>query len=176
MLRLLLVTMLTLGAAAASAEQPSTVPAQTSAPADTPPAITAGSNPLALITAIYKAYAADRVNIDNVFSRRLQGLLDDDAKKTPKGDVGTIDWDVFVNGNNFEISKVNVALLSESATKARVRARFDNMKQPQEITFDLVREAGVWRIDDVSSTRMGARWTMSKILTGAPDAFPDANK
>jgi hypothetical protein len=42
--------------------------------------------------------------------------------------------------------------------------------------FDLIREKGSWRIDDISSIRSGARWTMSKILTGAPDAFPDAAK
>lgn len=176
MIRLLLIAMLTCGAAAAAAQESVKAPAPDSATADTPPAVTAGSDPLALITAIYKAYASDRVNIDKVFSRRLQGLLDDDAKKTPEGDAGTIDWDVFVNGNDFEISKVKIALLSKSPTQARVQAQFDNMKKPQEITFDLVFEDGAWRIDDVSSTRKGARWTMSKILTGARDAFPDQKK
>ena len=173
MIRLLLIGTLAFGAATASAQENAQEPAPKGEQADTPPAITAGGDPLALIAAIYEAYEADRVNIDHVFSRRLQGLLDDDAKKTPEGDVGTIDWDVFVNGNNFEISKVKVALLAKSAVRARVRARFDNMKKPQEITFDLVLEDGAWHIDEVSSTRKDERWTMSKILGGAPDAFPD---
>ena len=39
--------------------------------------------------------------------------------------------------------------------------------------FDLVREGGRWLVDDVQSLKPGGRWTMSKILTGDPDAFPD---
>jgi hypothetical protein len=57
-----------------------------------------------------------------------------------------------------------------------VRARFKNFGKPREIVFDVVRERGRWLIDDVQSTRTGARWTMSKILLGAPDAFPDEKK
>jgi hypothetical protein len=49
--------------------------------------------------------------------------------------------------------------------------------KPHDILFDLVREHGRWFIDDISETRVGSnRWTMSKILTHAPDAFPDEMK
>ncbi|MGH6737109.1 MAG: hypothetical protein ACRECX_13695 [Methyloceanibacter sp.] len=39
--------------------------------------------------------------------------------------------------------------------------------------FELIFEDGHWRIDDVVK-RLKPRWTMSKILMDAPDAFPDA--
>ena len=39
--------------------------------------------------------------------------------------------------------------------------------------FDLVLEDGHWRIDDIEKT-LKPRWTMSKILTDEPHAFPDA--
>src|SRR5664279_3725934 len=87
------------------------------------------NDPLALITDIYKTYQSDtdHPGYANVYSRRLQALIDADEKATPQGDAGTIDWDVFVDG--------------------------------------------------ISETKKGGnRWTMSKILTHAPDAFPDEKK
>jgi hypothetical protein len=109
--------------------------------------------------------------------RRLQALIDADEKATPQGDAGTIDWDVFVNGNNWELSKLTIALVSKSAAHAQVRAQFFNFKDPHDLLFDLVREDGRWFIDDISETKKGGnRWTMSKILTHAPDAFPDEKK
>jgi hypothetical protein len=136
-------------------------------------------DPLTLITAIYKTYQDPNNNnpgLENVFSRRIQDLLDADAKATPKGDAGTIDWDVFVNGNNWELSDVNITLEAKSVTRARVRARFISIKAPKDMMFDLVHEDGRWAIDDIAALEKGGRWTMSKILTHAPDAFPDEKK
>ncbi len=146
----------------------SVVPAQ-AAPAD---------DPLALITTIYKTYQSDTdtPGLANVYSRRLQGLIDEDEKKTPPGEAGTIDWDLFIDGNDWVLSNLRIALVSRSATRARVRAAFENHQEPRDIAFDLVHEDGRWVIDDIASTRMGGRWTMSKILMGAPDAFPDQKK
>lgn len=106
----------------------------------------------------------------------MQALIDADEKATPKGDAGTIDWDVFVNGNDWDIKNLTIALVSKSAARAQVRAQFISFK-PHDILFDLVREDGRWFIDDISETRVGSnRWTMSKILVHAPDAFPDEMK
>lgn len=158
MRRLLLILLLAFGASAAHAQD--------------------GGDPVELITSIYKTYTADnnQPGLPEVYSRHLQALIDADAKNTPEGYVGKIDWDVFIDGNAWEISNLKVALVSRSVTRAQVRARFDNFKKPREMTFDLVREKGDWRIDDIRSTQKGGRWTMSKILTGAPDAFPDEKK
>ncbi len=43
-------------------------------------------DPLSYITAIYKVYQDDRNDsgVDIVYSRRMQALRDDDARKTPK--------------------------------------------------------------------------------------------
>lgn len=134
--------------------------------------------PFELVTAIYRGYQNDNNPPGPAiqYSDRLQALLDADARKTPLGYAGRIDWDVFVNGNNFEVSNVRITPMSQSATRAQMRADFENFKKEQQILIDLVREGGVWRIDEVRSIRKGARWTMSKILRGAPDAFPDQQK
>ena len=132
-------------------------------------------DPLAYIAAIYKVYQQNRNDsgVGVVYSRRMQALRDADAAK---GDAGTIDWDLFVNGSDWVLTNLRISLEERSATQARVRARFANIKQPEDISFDLVREGGHWAIDDITSSQLGRRWDMRKILTGAPDAFPDEKK
>jgi hypothetical protein len=133
------------------------------------------SDPLALITDIYKSYTAenDLPGYSNVYCKRLEALIDADLKAQEPGDSGSIDWDVFVNGNDWQVSKLAITLVSKSATRAQVRASFFNFKEQQDQLFDLIIEDGRWVIDDVRATQKGNRWTMSKILTHAPNAFPD---
>ena len=134
----------------------------------------ADSDPLALIKAIYATHATDNDNpgLENTYSTRLQAPIDKDARETPKGEVGRIDWDVFINGQDWKLSKLKIALVSKTAHRAQVRATFKNFDEANDMLFDLVRENGAWRIDDIQAT-LKPRWTMSKILTDAPDAFPD---
>ena len=53
------------------------------------------SDPVSLITAIYKTYAEDKdkdnPGLPHVYSKRLQALVDKDEKETPEGMVGRID-------------------------------------------------------------------------------------
>ncbi len=141
------------------------------------------SDPVAMIEAIYKEYvAAQGTDHDapnqtdrDVYSKRLRELIDADRKNTPEGEIGRLDFDVFVNGQDWELSGLHVALVKSDAQRTQVRATFINLKEPQDILFSFVREGGNWRIDEIQSLR-GTRWTFSKILTGAPDAFPDEHK
>jgi hypothetical protein len=131
-------------------------------------------DPVALIADIYKNYQAetDPPGYSDVYSHRLQALIEFNAEVDP----GKIDWDVFVNGNDWKLSELTLALISKSESKAQVRAQFFNFNDPQDMRFDLLREDGQWVIDEVCATKKDHRWTMSKILTGAPDAFPDQKK
>jgi hypothetical protein len=133
------------------------------------------SDPVSLIEAIYKTYETDSPGLPHIYSKRLQALIDKDEKETPEGDVGRIDWDVFVDGQDWKLTELKIALVSKSADKAEVRATFKNFGEPSNMLFDLVREDGRWRVDDVAKT-IPPRWTMSKILLDDPDAFPDTPK
>ena len=143
----------------------------------------ADSDPVKLITAIYETYQKNtpelggggEPGLPHVYSKRLQGLVDKDAKETPQGMVGRIDWDVFVNGQDWKLSELKITLVSKTADRAQIRASFKNFGDANNILFDLVRENGAWRVDDVQNT-LPPRWSMSKILTDAPDAFPDAKQ
>ena len=131
------------------------------------------SDPVTLITAIYKTYETDQAGLPHVFSKRLQALVDKDAKETPEGEVGRIDWDVFIDGQDWKLTELQIMRVSQTLSQAQVRATFKNFDKPSDMLFDLVLEDGHWRIDDIEKT-LKPRWTMSKILTDAPDAFPDA--
>jgi Protein of unknown function (DUF3828) len=133
------------------------------------------SDPVSLIKAIYKTYEEDRPQSEHIYSKRLQALVDKDEKETPEGMVGRIDWDVFVDGQDWKLTELDITLVSKSADKAQVRATFKNFDHPSNMLFDLVHEDGRWRVDDVIKT-LPPRWTMSKILLDAPDAFPDASE
>jgi len=131
------------------------------------------SGPVTLITAIYKTYETDKAGLPHVYSKRLQALIDKDDKETPEGMVGRIDWDVFIDGQDWKLTDLKITPVSQTATQAKVRATFKNFDRPSDMLFDLVLEDGRWRIDDITKT-LKPRWTMSKILTDAPDASPDA--
>ena len=49
------------------------------------------SDPVTLITAIYKTYETDKAGLPRVYSKRIQALIDKDDKETPEGMVGRID-------------------------------------------------------------------------------------
>jgi uncharacterized protein DUF3828 len=133
----------------------------------------ADSDPVTLITAIYKTYETDSAGLPHIYSKRLQALVNKDDKETPDGEVGRIDWDVFIDGQDWKLTDLKIALVSQTPTQAQVRATFKNFDQPSNMLFDLVLEDGHWRINDIEKT-LSPRWTMSKILLGAPNAFPDA--
>jgi Protein of unknown function (DUF3828) len=138
----------------------------------------ASDDPVALIKAIYKSYtdigpgAPGTPGLPGVYSKRLQGLVDKDATETPEGMAGRIDWDVFVDGQDWQLTDLDIAPVSRGSDAATVRATFKNFGAPRDILFDLVRENGHWRIDEIAET-LKPRWVMSKILSDAPDAFPD---
>ncbi len=161
---LLLLLMLAFGAPAAMAQD------------DSEPAAKAESEsgPVAFVTAIYKSYTDiapgedGEPGLPDMYSKRLQALIDKDAAESR---AGRLDWDPVVDGQDWDVTGLNIKEVYRSGGEARVRAVFVN-GGPRNMLFNLVREDGKWRIDDIAET-LKPRWTMSKILADAPDAFPD---
>ena len=81
-------------------------------------------------------------------SKRLNDLFEADAQEA-NGDIGRIDFDPFINAQDYDVSKVEVSEPSYAAGKALVRVNVVNFGEPDEFGILLVKEAGGWKIDDV---------------------------
>jgi hypothetical protein len=88
------------------------------------------SDPVSLIKAIYKTYETDDPGLPHVYSKRLQALVEKDERETPEGEVGRIDWDVFIDGQDWKLTGLKIALVAKSAARAQVRATFKNFDHP----------------------------------------------
>ena len=111
-----LLLLLVLGAPTAVAEDESESAAKTE------------SGAVAVVAAIYKTYTDNQhgdpgpAGIAGVYSKRLQALIDKDEAETPAGDVGRMDWDPFVDGQDWEVTGLNISQIYQSGGEARVRA------------------------------------------------------
>jgi hypothetical protein len=80
-------------------------------------------------------------------SERLNALFEADVAEA-NGEIGRIDFDVFVNGQDYLITDLVVAEPYLAGGKAVVKVTFKNVDTPQELGFLLVDEDG-WKIDNV---------------------------
>jgi Protein of unknown function (DUF3828) len=100
---------------------------------------------------------------DDIYTARLAKLIRDDRKKA-KGEVGCLEIDFWVNGQDWEITDLAVTSTDGGPDRKTVIAKFRNLGNPEEIHFDFRRNAGRWQLDDVRSLSAKAPWTLSEIL------------
>ena len=93
------------------------------------------------------------------FSRALTALwgqCDALAKKLDDKE-GPLDFDVATNSQGAEVKKFTVKIVSQDVGHANVVAKLApgdwkrNSERENEIRYDLVREGGEWKIDDIHS-------------------------
>lgn len=61
-----------------------------------------------------------------------------------------IDFDPFVDGQDFEIKSYSLKAESKTADRARILAIFTNMGEPRQVAYDMVATKAGWRIHDIS--------------------------
>lgn len=138
------------------------------APAATPPI----SNPVNFVTEVYghfvKAQSGhyDYTAPEDIYTARLRKLIQDDVKRA-KGEVGCLDFDFWVNGQDWTITNLIVASGAAGKDQWTVIAKFRNSGDPEEIHFDFRRVEQRWLLDDVHSVK-DPRWTLSEILKCTP--------
>lgn len=119
------------------------------------PAFAAGyAEPRALVEALYAGYQPPNEfppDISVLQSKRLNDLYDADAKEA-NGEIGRIDFDPFINGQDYEVTKVDIADPVIAAGKALVKVNVVNFDEPDEFGLLLVKEADGWKVDDVWHT------------------------
>jgi hypothetical protein len=126
--------------------------------------------PQALVKAVYDAYTKADFNWDSydeaaLRSKALNDLFAKDAAETPEGDIGRLDFDPYVDGQDYQITALKIAEPAISGDTASVEVTFKNFDQAEDLTYALVKEAGAWKIDDVVSHSKDNPYSLKAILT-----------
>jgi hypothetical protein len=160
-------------AAATSALFASPVRAQAPSPSD----------PTAFLTAIYARAAKGKGDSGGSFvfdtkaakskylSKSLIALWDKADAHTPKGDVGPVDFDPVTNSQEPDVKTFKVTPEKVDADAATIAVSFSGNRIVSKahtdtvIHYELVREAGQWKIDDIKSSGEGDAWSIRAMLT-----------
>ena len=141
-----------------------------------PPAASAGADdPTAVIRPIYARYmpGAPEFQYPNLedqapWSASLrQAMVDQEARfaQMKDGDPEGIDFDVFINAQDWQLSNLNVTTESiVPQSHAVVRASFQNAESHQEVVYDMVWENGGWRIDNMRSGGPPDGWDLRQLV------------
>jgi hypothetical protein len=122
------------------------------------------ADPVAFVKATYATTVGKHPEPDDIYTPRLDALFKLDTREAG-GEVGRIDFDVWMNGQDGTISGVTVSKADVDNAPGRmiVIAKFKNEKTPNEIHFYFEKTSAGWKIDDVRSMA-GDPWVLSLVL------------
>ena len=122
------------------------------------------NDPETFVRDVYRRVSAGHAPPSGIYTRRLQSLFDEDQQRA-KGEVGCIDFDFWIAGQDGSPKNVRVTAENVPGQPDRriVKARFVN-ETPQEIQFEFRKVGDTWLLDDVESL-LAPRWKLSKLLT-----------
>ena len=131
-------------------------------------AVVASASPLAaadpsahdFVAAIYDTYVskdrnglalASDATVRRYFEPTLAGLIVKDRKQAARhGEVGLLDFDPFVDGQDWEISDLDIVVVDAGPGKARATVKFKNVDKPSLVTLELVKIGKAWKIGNVT--------------------------
>jgi hypothetical protein len=112
--------------------------------------------PAALLEAIYAPYTSadfdwSEWEPSTFQSEGLNALFAKADEETPDDEVGRIDFDPYINAQDYDIAGLEIGEAKVDGDGATVEVLFVNFDLPQHMTFSLVEEADGWKVDDVES-------------------------
>jgi hypothetical protein len=125
------------------------------------PALAAAPSARVFLAGIYAAYlgpssasrgvAIDtRARIGRYFAPDLAALIADDADAAARnGDEGELDGDPFIDGQDWTITDLAIAVRPAGPRRAVGVVTFRNFGKPTSVTLDLVLLPPGWRITDI---------------------------
>lgn len=127
--------------------------------------------PRALLDYAYAPYATGDFKDDNglLYSNALNALFATAEANAPEDDVGPVDFDVFVNGQDFQLTDLAIGDSTPEGDGVTVPVTFKNFGEAQSLVFHLIREGGGWKINDIESLTGGSTWRLTTLLTPLPD-------
>ena len=143
------------------------------------------NDPVSIINAIYARAAKGKGDGGGAFiienkaakakylSKSLVELWVKADAHTPKGDVGPVDFDPVTNSQEPDVKSFKVVAEKLEADKAVIAVTMTGRNAPrpkpadQTVRYDFVRDAGLWKIDDISGSSDGEAWSIRGMLTDA---------
>ena len=145
----------------------------------------AAGDPVAIVTAIYTRAAKGKGDGGGTFvienkaakakylSKSLIALWAKADARTPKGDVGPVDFDPVTNSQEPDVKSFKVAAEKLEADKAAIAVTITIGSQPrtkpadQVVHYDFVRDGDKWKIDDIKGSDDGTPWSIRGMLEEA---------
>jgi len=116
----------------------------------------------AFVTAIYDAYVGKNGNgiamdsdqkVQHYFEPSLAALiLQDQRAAERRKEVGTLDFDPFVDAQDWDIAAFNIVMNEKGSDKASATVQFNNFGKAQTVVLDLVKIKNEWKISDITWT------------------------
>jgi hypothetical protein len=141
------------------------------------------NDPVAIINAIYARAAKGKGDAGGAFiienpaakakylSKALVELWAKADAHTPKGDVGPVDFDPVTNSQEPNVKSFKLVPDKLEADKAVVAVTISGRGAPRPksvdntIRYNLVRDGGQWKIDDIGGASDGEAWSIRSMLT-----------
>ena len=145
--------------------------------AASPSLASATDNPAALITAIYKRASAGKGDSGGQFvwlraksrprwlSASLTKLWNATDAKVAPDDIGPPGFDPVTDASDPLVRAFAIKVEKNDSQRATVAATFQSHNsETVTVRYDLVRERGAWKIDDIRGTDEGKEWSVRKML------------
>ena len=98
---------------------------------------------------------------DKCFAADLAKSMEAERKATPEGDVGVLDFDPFISGQDWKITDLKIKVKQGKAGPIGT-ATFKNFGDAMKVEYDLVREGDAWKIKNMHSKE----WDLRQIFAG----------
>jgi len=128
------------------------------------------ADPVGLVRYAYKSYEDDAAGIDHgeLYSPSLLALFEAEEARMMAGDIGALDFDPFVNAQDYQLTELDVTEVVTNGDHSLVEVGFYNFGSFNQLLFTLVHRAEGWKIDDIESVEPNSEWRLSAILAADP--------
>jgi hypothetical protein len=114
------------------------------------------------VAGIYEAYKGKNGNghpLDNerIIRRYFEpslaaAMVKDQRDAARRQEVGTLDFDPFVDAQDWDIAAFDIAVTDAGPDKATATVKFSNLKSASTVVLDLVKIKGEWKISNITWT------------------------
>jgi len=125
-----------------------------------PRLVAADSSAHDFVAAIYDTYVSKDRNglaldsnakLQRYFEPSLAALMIKDRNQASRrGEVGILDFDPFVDAQDWQISDLAIAVEDGGSGKARATVKFKNEDKPSTVVLELVKIGKAWKIGNVT--------------------------